>query len=212
VGAGLNLLEGYENVDGYDNEQRQDFFQTPVTKFVKAEALDATYEPDSVAEIRIHHVFEHISMLDVDRTLRSWNHVLKMGGLVWVEVPDFGGCAREILRSDSEADKEIYFRHIFGSQMGPGEFHKNGLTAPRLIKLLADYGFETKLAVVRWSIRKPHPIHMCYPKSFPLPDLTIKALKVGAPSPRLDDAPYTHINYRKVYPNREFPEPAVTKS
>jgi hypothetical protein len=144
--------------------------------------------------------------------LRAWNTVLKMGGLVWIEVPDFEGCARQILRAGSEADKEIYYRHIFGSQMGPGEFHKNGLTAPRLIRLLADYGFETKLAVVRWNIRKSSPVDMSYPKNLPLPDLTVKAIKRGEPKPGLDDAPYTHICYRKVHPNSEFSESAVSKT
>jgi hypothetical protein len=143
-------------------------------------------------------------MLDLDQMLRSWNRVLKMGGLVWVEVPDFEGCVRQILRRGSEADKEIYYRHIFGSQMGPGEFHKNGLTAPRLIHLLQAYGFEIKLAVVRWNTRKPDPTHMCYPKNLPLPDLTVKAIKTGTPKSRLDSAPYTHIHYRKLYPNPEF--------
>jgi len=35
VGAGQNILDGYDNLDAYDNKQRPDFFQTKVTEFVR---------------------------------------------------------------------------------------------------------------------------------------------------------------------------------
>jgi len=204
VGAGQNIIEGYENLDGYDNEQRPEHFQTHVKKFVRAEVLDTVYQPESVAEIRCHHMFEHISMLDVDRTLQGWNRILKPGGLVWIEVPDFEGCARKILKLRREGDKEIFYRHIFGSQMGPGEFHYNVLTARRLVKLLQNYGFEVKLAYVTWTRRVPSKPTMFYPSDVPLPDLTVKAIKVGSPKPEVINAKWTHIAYRKQYPNPEL--------
>jgi SAM-dependent methyltransferase len=204
VGAGQNIIEGYENLDAYDNEQRPDFFQTQVKQFVRAEALDTVYQPESVAEIRCHHMFEHISMLDVDRTLQGWNRILKPGGLLWIEVPDFEGCARQILKLKREDDKEIFYRHIFGSQVGPGEFHYNGLTARRLIKLLQNYGFEVKLAYVIWTRRVPRKPDMFYPSDVPLPDLTVKAIKVGSPKPEVINAEWTYIAYRKQYPNPEL--------
>lgn len=212
VGAGQNILAGYENVDAYDNDHRPQDFQTPVTKFVRAELLDTVYKPESVAEIRCHHLFEHVSMLDVDRMLQGWNRVMKTGGLVWIEVPDFEGCSRQILRLRSEDDKEIYYRHIFGCQTGPGELHKNGLTATRLIHLLARYGFETKLAYVRWSTYASNPLNMCYPKNLPLPDLHVQAIKTGPPDDGLSTAPYTPIHYRKVYPNPEFSQMPMGKA
>ncbi|MDD1753947.1 MAG: class I SAM-dependent methyltransferase [Methanotrichaceae archaeon] len=204
VGAGQNLIDGYENLDAYDNEQRPEYFQTQVKKFVHAEILDTIYQPESVAEIRCHHVFEHISMLDVDRTLQGWNKILKPGGLIWIEVPDFEGCAKQIVSLRREEDKEIFYRHIFGSQMGPGEFHYNGFTAKRLIKLLEDYGFKIKLAYVIWTRRLPRKPDMCYPSDVPLPDLTVKAIKVGSPKPEVIIAEWTHIAYRRQYPNPAF--------
>ena len=204
VGAGQNMLDGYENIDGYDNEQRPEHFQTDVKRFVRAEVLDTVYQPESVAEIRCHHVFEHISMLDVDRTLQGWNRILKPGGLVWIEVPDFEGCARQILKLRREEDKEVFYRHIFGSQMGPGEFHYNGLTAGRLISLLENYGFEVRLAYVKWTRRTPRKPDMFYPANVALPDLTVKAIKVGSPKPEVIDAEWTHIAYRKQYPNADL--------
>ena len=204
VGAGQNILEGYENLDGYDNEQRPEHFQTQVTKFIRAEVLDTGYQPESVAEIRCHHMFEHISMLDIDRTLQGWNRILKPGGLVWIEVPDCEGCACQILKLRREEDKEIFYRHIFGSQMGPGEFHYNGFTAKRLIRLLEDYGFEVKMAYVHWTRRIPRKPDMFYPSDVPLPDLTVKAIKVGSPKPEVINAEWTHIAYRRQYPNPDL--------
>ena len=71
VGAGQNIIKGYENIDAYDNTNRPDYFPTQVEQFIRAEVLDTVYQPESVAEIRCHHMFEHINILDVDRTLRS---------------------------------------------------------------------------------------------------------------------------------------------
>lgn len=41
VGAGQNILDGYDNVDAYNNDNRPEFFQTSVSKFVRAELLDS---------------------------------------------------------------------------------------------------------------------------------------------------------------------------
>jgi hypothetical protein len=213
VGAGLVKLDGYENLDGFDNSRRPDFFPTSAERLVRAEVLDQVYPPETVAEIRCHHVFEHISILDVDRTLRAWNRVMKAGGLLWIEVPDFEGCARCILALRDEAAKEIYYRHIFGSQVSEGEFHRNGLSSRRLVTLLRAYGFDVRVAYVCWSRRAPCPPHMVYPAHLPLPDLTVKAIKVGPPSAALDSCPWTPVAYRRLYPNPQLaPPPAVARA
>jgi hypothetical protein len=143
-------------------------------------------------------------VLDVDRTLRGWNRIMKVGGLLWIEVPDFEGCVRQIFRLKNEADKEIFYRHIVGSQMGPGELHKNCFTASRLIYLLANYGFETRVAYVEWIQRAPRYPDMVYPANLPLPDLTVKAIKAGPPKPEVLNSEYTPVVYRRVYPNPEL--------
>lgn len=201
------MLEGgYENVDAYDNDARPDHFRTPVAKFMRAETLDRHYAPATVAEIRSHHVFEHVSILDVDRTLRGWNAILKIGGRLWIEVPDFEGSARRILELRDEAAKEIYYRHVFGSQMGPGEVHQNGLTPWRLVKMLEDYGFSVRQCYVNRRLRKAHKPDLHYPSNLPLPDLTAKAIKVGPPRPDLAASEWTHVAYRRLYPNSQLGE------
>ena len=201
VGAGQKILAGYENLDGYRNDERVAAFPTRATNIARAEALDEFYEPESVSEIRCHHVFEHISLLDVDRTLRAWNRILKPGGLLWLEVPDFAGCAKRILELQDEEAKELYFRHLFGSQVGPGEYHLNGLTTERLMYLLTNYGFKVHVAYIEWTLREPSKPTFLYPSNPPLPDITVKATRVGPPKPELDQAEWTHIAFRKLVPN-----------
>ncbi|MGC8559496.1 MAG: hypothetical protein ACP5O1_02335 [Phycisphaerae bacterium] len=203
VGAGQNIRPGYDNIDAYPNIHRADYVQTTVEKFARAETLDTLYQPDSLAEIRLHHVFEHISILDLDRTLRTWNKLLKMGGTVFLEVPDFDACIRRILALNDDPRTEIFYRHIFGSQFTAGEYHRNGLTPLRLIRLLEQYGFEVTLAYTQWTYRSPNPLHMNYPHNEPLPDLTVAARKVGEPSPRASQM-WTHESYRLQYPNPEI--------
>ncbi len=202
VGAGQNIREGYDNIDAYPNSQRADYVQTTVAKFARAETLETLYEPDTLAEIRLHHVFEHISILDLDRTLRTWNKLLKMGGTVFLEVPDFDACVRRILALNDDPRTEIFYRHIFGSQFTAGEYHRNGLAPLRLTRLLEQYGFEVTLAYTQWTYRSPNPLHMNFPYNEPLPDLTVAARKARKPAPRSPQM-WTHESYRLKYPNPE---------
>lgn len=203
VGAGQNIREGYDNIDAYPNTHRADYVQTTVDKFARAETLNTLYQPNTLAEIRLHHVFEHISILDLDRTLRTWNKLLKMGGTVFLEVPDFDACIRRILALGDDARTEIFYRHIFGSQFTAGEYHRNGLTPRRLTRLLEQYGFEVTLAYTQWTFRSPNPLHMNYPFNEPLPDLTVAAKKIAEPSARSSEQ-WTHESYREHYPNLEI--------
>ncbi len=203
VGAGQNIREGYDNIDAYPNIHRADYVQTTVDKFARAETLNTLYQPNTLAEIRLHHVFEHISILDLDRTLRTWNKLLKMGGTVFLEVPDFDACVRRILALGDDARTEIFYRHIFGSQFTAGEYHRNGLTPRRLTRLLEQYGFEVTLAYTQWTFRSPNPLHMNYPFNEPLPDLTVAAKKIGEPRARANEQ-WTHESYRERYPNLEI--------
>lgn len=200
VGCGQNILPGYINIDGYDNQDRPDFFQTEADLILRAEELDVEFVPGSVEEIRCHHMLEHVSLVDLSRTLACWNGVLRMQGLLWIEVPDFGECARRILESDDEAANEIYYRHIFGSHFGPGEVHMNGFTERRLRWLLQVHGFEIFEVVRSEYARQPVAETFVYEKNLPLPDLTVKARKVAAPSPEVDTSANTPFSYRRRYP------------
>lgn len=200
LGCGGKYFEGYINIDGFDDDHRPGGNSVAADLILNATDLERWFEPGSVEEIRTHHMFEHISVLDVHAVLLSWRRLLVEGGLLWIETPDFESCARRILELDDEEAKEVYYRHIFGSQFGSGEYHLNGLTVSRLSHLLGKYGFDiTETEKDEAALEPVDPIFL-YPTNPPLPNLTVKAVKKtpegwAPPSGRL-----TTLIYREIYP------------
>jgi len=99
------------------------------------------YPPDSVDEIRSVQVLEHVGMKEAPVVLRHWHSLLKPGGFVHVDVPDFEETARQLLAQPDEAAKDWYYRLVYGSQKNAYAFHKNGFSPARLEWLLREAGF-----------------------------------------------------------------------
>jgi len=99
------------------------------------------YPPDSVDEIRSVQVLEHVGMKEAPTVLRHWLSLLKPGGVVHVDVPDFEETARQLLAQPDEAAKDWYYRLVYGSQKNAYAFHKNGFSPARLEWLLREAGF-----------------------------------------------------------------------
>ena len=110
-----------------------------VDRYARVDALP--YPPDSVDEIRSVQVLEHVGMKEAPRVLRHWCEVLRPGGLVHVDVPDFEETARQLLAQPDEPSKDWYYRLVFGSQKNAFAFHKNGFSPQRLEMLLSAAGF-----------------------------------------------------------------------
>ncbi|MGE5179077.1 MAG: class I SAM-dependent methyltransferase [Bacteroidota bacterium] len=105
-------------------------------------AMDALpYEPGSVDEIRSVQCLEHLSMREAERVLRYWHGLLRPGGVLHVDVPDFEETARQLLAQADEASKDWYYRLVYGSQKNAYAFHKSGFSPPRLERLLREAGF-----------------------------------------------------------------------
>ena len=110
-----------------------------VDRYARIDALP--YPPDSVDEIRSVQVLEHVGMAEAPRVLRHWHGLLKPGGVVHVDVPDFEETARQLLAQPDEASKDWYYRLIYGSQKNAFAYHKNGFSPARLEWLLREAGF-----------------------------------------------------------------------
>lgn len=102
---------------------------------------DLPYPPDSVDEIRSVQVLEHVGMKEAPAVLRHWHRLLRPGGFVHVDVPDFEETARQLLAQPDEPAKDWYYRLVYGSQKNAFAFHKNGFSPARLEWLLRDAGF-----------------------------------------------------------------------
>jgi len=128
IGCGPTPKEGFIGVDRYIQEEG-------VKKWDMGEIL---YPGFSVAEIYSSHTLEHIGKDRIPYVLKEWYRVLKMEGILHVEVPDLVWCVEnwlEYLSNDWHMDT------IFGNQKHIGEYHKTGFTMDLLKEYVLAAGF-----------------------------------------------------------------------
>lgn len=153
-GAGTNLKSGYTNVD----------------KYVEADGIvswaleEAPYPPNSVDEILAEHLVEHLGFAEEEGFFRSSLSLLKPGGKLIIEVPDFEWVVRQFLEAEDDFKSfyqvgaiDHYFGHgpytdnrwsllttaIWGNQNGEGQFHKNGYTVEKFWRIKVLVGFSS---------------------------------------------------------------------
>ncbi len=110
-----------------------------VDRYAPMDALP--YPPGSVDEIRSVQSLEHLDMKEGPRVLRHWHEILRQGGMLHVDVPDFEETVRQLLAQPDEPSKDWYYRLVYGSQKNAYAFHKNGFSPARLERLLRAAGF-----------------------------------------------------------------------
>ncbi len=112
LGCGDKYMEGYVNVDYPQSEHSV----MKVKADLYSDMMDLSYPDNSVDEIRSHHLFEHFNRAQALKLLLRWRRWLKPNGLLWIETPDFGACARAYVFALSQRRKFQLWRHILGSQ------------------------------------------------------------------------------------------------
>lgn len=166
LGCGPNIKEGYINIDKYvkaENVLQYDIANLP-------------YEENSVDEILIEHVIEHIPFQDEESFWRESYRVLKPGGVLQAECPDMEWLCKQFLEAEDDfkdfykvGSKDHYFgsgrsidnrwgmitTHFFGNQNGGGQFHYNGYTDKKLKKIGKIVGF-SKVEVVKICNKGAH--------------------------------------------------------
>lgn len=110
---------------------------TTVDAFTKADIVATMWEiplPDgSVSGIYSSNALEHISKFDVIPTIREWHRLLKVGGMLYLTVPDLEWAVKFWLELKDTTEATGWpLDIIFGNQKHMGEFHKTGFT-PRIL-------------------------------------------------------------------------------
>ncbi len=140
LGCGQKYFEGYVNID-YPPSEHTVMEETVADEFHNL--FELSYPAKTVAEVRLHHVFEHFSRSHACALLAGWNSWLKDGGILHIEVPDFYNTAKVILNPlSSDKKKSVAMRHIFGSQEAHWAIHFDGYSRSSLKILLELFGFE----------------------------------------------------------------------
>lgn len=154
LGCGKNIKEGYINIDKYvefPGVEKLDIFNLP-------------YADNSVDEILSEHLVEHIGFKDEEKFWTECARVLKPGGKLITETPDMEWLCKQFLEAEDSLTefykvgaKDHYFgngksiehrwgmitTHFFGNQNGDGQFHYNGYTKQKLIRIADMLGFGT---------------------------------------------------------------------
>jgi len=155
IGCGTNPLPGWINID---REARADGVVTDVNPAA------LPYADASVDEVLSEHVFEHFGAAEEQAVWREMARVIRPGGVLTVEVPDFEWVCETFLAAKDEwrefyqvGHPDHYAGHgraldqrwgilqtmFFGNQNGPGQFHRTAYTEQKLRALAAMLGFQT---------------------------------------------------------------------
>jgi predicted SAM-dependent methyltransferase len=154
LGCGERYLDGYVNVD-FPPESQSVLDTSKADVF--ADLTRLAYEPTSIAEIRLHHVFEHFDRSTALRLLLDWYDWLLDDGVLVIETPDFERCARGFFTPWQRRRRGVLLRHIFGSHEASWAVHQDGWYKAKFRRHLTALGY-TDLAFKRQSWRGTHNI------------------------------------------------------
>ena len=144
LGSNDKTLEGWTNVD---------IINGPGIDIVASAHDLHMIEDESVDEILAEHLLEHLTFYQANRALAEWYRVLKVGGILTIEVPDLEGLCRVFVeatsyqRFQSNQGHWALIHHLYGHQQGRSEeenlaqTHKSGYDIYRLREMLHGIGF-----------------------------------------------------------------------
>lgn len=139
LGCGERYMEGYINID-YPPANHS--VQTNTKVDLYAEITHLSFAPESVDEIRLHHVFEHFDRATALALLIRWHGWLKPGGILMIETPDLEESINLFVNpAYSYTQKQSVLRHIFGSHEAFWAVHWDGWYKEKYIKTLGTLGY-----------------------------------------------------------------------
>lgn len=140
IGSSIERVEGYTSVDLYMPAEIRD----DVTKLEQ-------FTNESVEEVRVYHLLEHLKTDDVPIALGQIFRVLKPHGKIEIEVPDLVWLLEDFLNTPEMERWGWKLQTLFGMQNHEGEFHRTGFSGPRLRQLLIRAGFEDVVSVCKFN-------------------------------------------------------------
>jgi glycosyltransferase involved in cell wall biosynthesis len=139
----LHLACGHDYDENYINV---DFYAPPDAKCdVRFDVQKLPYDDNSVDEIKAFHIIEHFHFFEIQEVLKEWNRVLKPGGRLYLETPDFLETCRSFVEGSPVMNIEdwrvLLYGHFFAHAWVPGQTHKFLFTETQLRTNLGWAGF-----------------------------------------------------------------------
>jgi len=174
LGCGRQYLHGYVNIDYSLSEHTvQDFSVADVF----GDITQITCLPDTIDEIRLHHVFEHFNRPTALALLCAWYMWLKPQGLIYIEVPDFLTSAKMMFDNQySYIQKQVILRHVFGSHEASWALHCDGWYEEKFRHILNFIGYEIiSVEYSSWKLTHNITIKACKTRNIELDELLKRA-------------------------------------
>jgi SAM-dependent methyltransferase len=159
LGCGSRIFDGYINIDG-------EYMRGDARVVIRDITQPFDLPQESVDEILTVHVIEHISRSQVGRMLREWYRILRPGGFVAIEWPDFLKMCREVVANPdcllAGSDRRLQKRTILGifgdneRYPDPVMWHKWGYSEASLCHLLQQIGFDRSYAESNQHSKTPN--------------------------------------------------------
>ncbi len=134
LGCGFDKREGFLNID-------INAFHDPdlVCDITDLQLLPSGYYEYAIAK----DVLEHIQRLKIRNTLKEWNRILKIGGVLELQVPNVIGLLILLTKEENKSPivQEKLLQCLFGTQAYDGDFHYFGFTDILIKSLLESTGF-----------------------------------------------------------------------
>jgi len=139
LACGHDYTEGYINIDFYAPED--------AVCDARFDVMKLPYPDNSVDEIKAFHIIEHFHFFEIQEVLKEWCRVLKPGGRLWIETPDFLESCRSFVEGSPSMHIEdwriLLYNHFFAHAWVPGQTHKFLFTETQLRTNLSWAGFKS---------------------------------------------------------------------
>jgi GT2 family glycosyltransferase len=143
LACGHDYGEEYINVDLYAPEDAKCDVRYDVQKL--------PYDDNSIDQIKAFHIIEHFHFFEIQEVLKEWHRVLKPGGVLYLETPDFLETCRSFVEGIPHMDIEqwriMLYGHFFAHAWIPGQTHKFLFTETQLRVNLDWAGFKQVVRV-----------------------------------------------------------------
>lgn len=129
IACGDKIFPGYINMDLYNPKAN-----------IKGDVRKLPFDDNYADEILASHIIEHFTFREGFVILEEWKRVLKPGGKLIIECPDFMALCKLFVNGD-EQERLLLYNGFYGAVEGEGMLHKFGYTPTQMRWTLGQLGF-----------------------------------------------------------------------